>query len=832
MNLLQVLASVLTIATLVLGLVLSTIERCTAGSPPSLESITPPVATRGTEFTLRAIGSSLGDCQEVLFYSKGLESIEIKKVDDDTVDLRIQAAADCELRAHPFRLRSSNGLSEIRTITITPFPTIMENDQEEPQKIVGNQTVVGTLQSDDTDRFVIEAQAGDVISAEIVAMRLGVKMLDTELTLYGPDQSALLRVDDTPLLNQDPCLSFRVSKEGTYTLQISTVGSNADANSPYAMHIGNFPRPTMMVPLGGQAGSPMDVEWVGTYGSAGEPLRQSVILPASNDPIASYELSVLGSDGKRVYCPSSIPVRAVAFQNDVAIPNDVAFQDSATQPADSPSAQQPTVAPVAFHGSIDAPAKLDHYSFRLPHAGYFTAEVFAARLGSLLDSVIEVRDETNQRTIASGDDLNSHDPAVTFEGDPSHVYSVRIRDKRLKSGDLFVYRLEIRPYQPNLISFLPRRDKLSQAGQTVSLPRGNRTLAIMAVRRDGVDSSVRLSWDGMPSEIKTYEAEFDANTFARPVVLESAADAPLGAHLVRPNVQAGDVRGGFQQIVDLVNGPADALYTGIATDRLAVAITEPLPYSIELDEPSNPLSVDGTLELKVRVQRQPGFGSPIELRIPLLPEFVDAPAKVRVEPNQTEATITLTADERCYPQSWPLVVEAKIGSGRSESSTEQIGAIDRMPVAVPLTAPPVCSSLRNLKIISSPARGSVQPVAAECGQTITIPFRFDIDPEFAGELVAQLEGLPNRVTAKPISMGKDQRSVEFELQVSSDAPIGTFENLSVRLSGNRMDQSVSYSVSRKTVLVIAPLGKSYKDASGRPLSPLEALRQTRNRPGL
>jgi len=814
---LQRLASIPTIATLVLGLVLSTIERCTAGSPPSLESITPPVATRGTEFTLRAIGSSLGDCQEVLFYSKGLESIEIKKIDDDTVDLRIQAADDCELRAHPVRLRSSNGLSEIRTITLTPFPTIMENDQEEPQKIVGNQTVVGTLQSDDTDRFVIDAQAGDVISAEVVAMRLGVKMLDTELTLFGPDQSALLRVDDTPLLNQDPCLSFRVSKEGTYTLQISTVGSNADANSPYALHIGNFPRPTLMVPLGGQAGSPMDVEWVGAYGSSGEPLRQSVILPPSNDPIASCELSVVGSDGKPVYCPSSIPVRAVAFQNAVA---------------GSPSAEQPAIAPIAFHGRIDAPAKSDQYSFRLPHAGYFTAEVFAARLGSLLDCVIEVRDETDQRTIASGDDLNSHDPAVTFEGDPSHVYSVRIRDKRLKSGDLFVYRVEIRSYQPNLVSFLPRRDKLSQARQTVSVPRGNRTLAIMAVRRDGVDSSVRLAWDGMPSEIKTDGTEFDANTFARPVVLESAADAPFGAHLVRPIVQAGDLRGEFQQIVDLVNGPADALYTGIAIDRLAVAITEPLPYSIELDEPSNPLSVDGTLELKVRVQRQSGFGSPIELRIPLLPEFVDAPAKVRVEPNQSEATITLTADERCYPQSWPLVVEAKIGSGRSESSTEQIGAVDRMPVAVPLTAPPVCSSLRNLKIISSPARGSVQPVAAECGQTITVPFRFDIDPEFATELIAQLEGLPNRVTAKPISLGKDQRSVEFELQVSSDAPVGTFENLSVRLSGNRMDQSVSYSVSRKTVLVIAPLGKSYKDASGRPLSPLEALRQTRNRPGL
>lgn len=811
MNRLNGLSNIFAIAILLL----SPVGHGTAGSPPSLESISPPVATRGTEFTVRAVGSSLGDCQEMLFYSKGLEALEIKRIDNDTIDLRIHAAEDCELKAHPLRLRNSSGLSEIRTLTMTPFTTVMEQDQDEPQKIMGNQTVIGTLQSDDTDSYLIDAKEGDVISAELVAMRLGVKLLDTELTLFAPDKRILLRVDDTPLLNQDPCLSIRAAQSGTYTLQVSTVGSNADANSPYAMHIGNFPRPTLMMPLGGPVASPIEVEWVGAFGPTGEPLRQSVVLPPSSDSIAHFELSVLDRDGNRVYCPTSMLVRSVDFPT-----------------AESTSLDQPAVAPIAFHGRIDSQAKSNTHFFRLPHRGYFVAETFASRLGSLLDGVIELRDETEQRTIASGDDLASHDPAVTFEGDPDHVYSVRVSDKRLKWGEWFVYRLEIRPFQPTLVSFLPRRDKLSQAGQAVSIPRGNRTLAIMAVRRDGVDSSVRLGWDGLPSDIKMDSTDFAANTFARPVVLESAADSPLGGHLVRPIPQAGDFRGSFLQIVDMVNGPADALYTGIATDRLAIAITDPLPYSIELEEPSNPLCVDGTLDLKVRVQRQPGFSSPIEIRIPLLPEFVDAPAKVRVEPDQTEATISLKADGRCIPQSWPLVVEAKIGTGRSELSSEQIGSINPVPAAPPLTAPPICSSLRELKIIDNPARGTIQPIAAECGQTLSIPFHFEIEPEFATELVAELEGLPNRVIAKPVSVGKDQRTAAFELQVAPDSPVGTFNALSVRLSGTRMGQRVSYSVSRKTVLVIAPQGKSYKDATGRPLSPLEALRQTRDRSGL
>jgi hypothetical protein len=125
--------------------------------PPSLETLSPPVATRGSDVTIRAVGSSIGHCTEVVFYDPGLECFEIKKIDEDTLELRIHACENCELKPHPIRLRNANGVSEIRLLTITPFGVIDEHNSEEPQAIVGNATIYGTLQGDDTDVFVLFA---------------------------------------------------------------------------------------------------------------------------------------------------------------------------------------------------------------------------------------------------------------------------------------------------------------------------------------------------------------------------------------------------------------------------------------------------------------------------------------------------------------------------------------------------------------------------------------------------------------------------------------------------------------------------------------------------
>src|SRR5262249_53375400 len=98
-------------------------------------------------------------------------------------------------------------------------------------------------------------------------------------------------------------------------------------------------------------------------------------------------------------------------------------------------------------------------------------------------------------------------------------------------------------------------------------------------------------------------------------------------------------------------------------------------------------------------------------------------------------------------------------------------------------------------------------------------------------LVATLEGLPNRVHARHVTVAGDARRVTFELQLESTAPLGAFADLVCRLSGIMGGQDVTYCVGRGGTLRIEPPGKLVTDESGRALSPLEALRKARQDDG-
>ena len=225
-----------------LGVLLAACSICchAIAGTPSLEAITPQVGTRGSSFTLVAKGASLKDTRTVVFYDSGLRCDKIEAKNDDEIKIEIKAEANCTLGPHPFRLLTDEGFSELRTLTISPFPTVLENKEADAQSVQANTTIVGTLESDDVDVYQIQAKAGDRISAEAVAVRLGATLLDTVLTLRDPNGRVLLRVDDTPMLNQDPAFSVLAKEAGLYTVEITSAGANADVDSQYALHIGSF----------------------------------------------------------------------------------------------------------------------------------------------------------------------------------------------------------------------------------------------------------------------------------------------------------------------------------------------------------------------------------------------------------------------------------------------------------------------------------------------------------------------------------------------------------------------------------------------------------------
>src|SRR3954447_23340568 len=82
---------------------------------PKLASITPTGAQRGTEVELKLAGSRLDDTQELVFYEPGISVLKLDASKTNVVKAQIKIAPDCALGEHHLRIRTSGGVSELRT---------------------------------------------------------------------------------------------------------------------------------------------------------------------------------------------------------------------------------------------------------------------------------------------------------------------------------------------------------------------------------------------------------------------------------------------------------------------------------------------------------------------------------------------------------------------------------------------------------------------------------------------------------------------------------------------------------------------------------------------
>src|SRR5262245_43785482 len=148
---------------------------------PSVESASPGIGRRDSEFELKFVGANLADAEDVMLYSPGVACLGVKAVSDNELIARFRSASDCPLGSHAFRVRTKGGLSELRIFRITPFPLVAaEEPNESPdaaQPVAANVTITGVLESGDVDDFRLTLRRGDRLAAEIEAMRLGGRML-------------------------------------------------------------------------------------------------------------------------------------------------------------------------------------------------------------------------------------------------------------------------------------------------------------------------------------------------------------------------------------------------------------------------------------------------------------------------------------------------------------------------------------------------------------------------------------------------------------------------------------------------------------------------------
>ncbi len=768
-----------------LALLLASPDPALAESP-ELHRVIPQGAQRGTTATVQLQGVRLGDTMEALLFTPGFAVEEIKPLNDNAVEMRLSVAADCALGEHSLRLRTSSGLSELRTFWVSQFPIVQETEPnslfDQAQGISMNVTASGVITNEDVDFFKVSAKQGERISAEVEGMRCGVALFDPYVAILDSRRFELSASDDSALLLQDGIASIVAPEDGDYVIQVreSAYGGN-DACS-YRVHVGGFPRPRVVYPPGGKGGTELKVTFLG---DAAGPFEGTIKLPEikvdPENPFAPYI-----SFGHRIlpeqapwFSPSPVVVRASAF-DDVSEQEPNNARDQATLCA--------LGVPFGLNGIVDRAGDVDYFRFHAAKGQAFNVRAHAKSLRSSLDSVLWL-ENAGGGVLAYNDDSGGLDGAFDFTAPEDGDYFIGVRDHLNKGGPASVYRVELRVIGPSLNVNLQRFGRDSQARQVIAVPRGNRYAAVVRANRASFAGKVILEPVGLPAGMTATLPEIAGSVNECVALFEAAADAPLSGALAGLQARCDEVQpkvtGSYRYSVELVVGePNQTVYYRRGLDKLAVAVTREAPFRLEVEAAPVPLVQNGSMNLKVSAQRSEGFVAPILLRMLWNPPGVGSSPTVTINGDQSEALYPVNAAGNAECRSWQIAIlgEADTPSGRVLVST----GLTTLTVAPPFL---------ELKI---------EMAAIEQGKPGSVLCTLTHHQAFEGKARAVLYGLPHLVTTQVCELTKDDTQLVFPIQSDPTSPAGKHQQLFCQLFVPQNGTEILHNLGHYGVLRIDP----------------------------
>lgn len=795
-------------------LLAATASAALAGSP-RLFQLAPAGGQIGTSIDVEFRGRHLHEPRQVLFYEPGI-SVESLTVANSTYDAngkevpveegtlvraRLKIAPDCAPGPHGLRLFTAEGLTEYRRFFVSPYPIVNEvelppgptgkrnNTPETAMPINRNVTIHGRLNFDpaDVDVYRVEMKKGERLSTEIEGARLGIDrgLSDLHLTILDPDGNTLAAVDDSALFLQDPLASIVAEKDGPYYVAVRHCMYNGSGEQ-YRLHVGTFARPTGIYPAGGPAGQPLQVQVLG------DPLggwTQTVSLPTEPG-----DLPFLAVDPKtQLPAPSPNTLRVSPFPNVLE-----------QEPNDNPSSLSGSAVslPVAFNGIIQKPGDIDCFRFTAKKGETYRFHALAMALGSPLDPAIWIQPvgkgpiqrasdcRPNELGLPPTGGLNrmTLDPILTFTAPADGEYILGIQDERGEGGPDYVYRIEAQLDDNAVYTYIapePENIFQPQVRQSISVASGNRyttQFGIVSTSRP-FPGDLELVGLNLPPGVTLHAPKITPGMSRFPVVFEVAPGTPAHAYLldvaVRPvNGDAKLVSGYRQTIVANQYGNND-FYQHVPVSKLALAVTEPVKFSLEVEPPSSALVQNGELQLKFKVHREAGFDQPVTVQLEWRPNGLSTSVPVTIPGDKSEGTYLIGAARNASPGTYFLTLTAMSGGAR-QSFLEQT---NRSYVA---------SRPFTLRIAEPHLEARINRASVERGKTAVIVCKINHLQKFEGKAQATLARLPRGVILKdPIKeFTSEDKEISFTIEATQEALLGNYRGIVMDVTIMDRGQSV------------------------------------------
>jgi hypothetical protein len=711
---------------------------------PVLSAIQPRGAQRGTDAVLTFSGGRLSDAQEVLAHSPGIAVKKLEVVNDATLKVTVGIAPDCRLGEHAFRVRTATGVSDLRTFWVGALPVVEEvepnSEFDKPQPVPLNVTVHGVVQAEDQDYFVVECKKGQRLSVEVEAMRLGSAFFDPYVAILDAKRFEMVTGDDAALTGQDGGCSVVIPADGKYVVQIRESAFGGNGACQYRLHIGNFPRPTAVVPAGGKAGEELEVTFLGDPSG---PIKQKVKLPATAD------------DLYRLHCQTPEGLHPAGFKFRVGnLPNVIESGANVSVATATVGA-----APGAFNGVVSKPGEVDYFKFAAKKGEVYDVHCYARRIGSPLDPVLYVGNAQGGALVGN-DDAVGPDSYFRFAVPADGEYTLWVHDHLRKGGPDYFYRVELTPVAPSVTTTIPKVDgnnPSNQDRQTITVPKGGRYATLVIANRVDFGGLLAIGAEKLPAGVTLTAETMEPGLNVVPVVFAAAPDAPTAGHLSALTATHTDPNAPVpsKTAIDaaLVQGnPGQTVYTRYNADRTAIAVGEAAPYSIEVIEPKVPLVQNGAYNLRVVAKRAEGFKGPITVFPLWTPPGLGIQGSATIPEGQTECVLPMNAAPNAAARKWKTVVHAVADAGKGPVWTaSQLFAIEVSPPLVTLT---------------------MERPAVEQGASTQLFCKVAVAAPFDGKAKVNLIGLPAKATTQVVDITKDTKEFAFPITADKTTPAG------------------------------------------------------------
>lgn len=680
---------------------------------------------------------------------------------------RLTLPREAQVGIGALRVVTGEGVSNPILVMLDDLPTVAEaSDNHAPAQAQAIQiptAVDGQCDAVQEDLFRFQAAAGQRLSFEVVAQRLGSK-LDPMLRILSADGAEVARLDDAKGSGGDARFVHTFATAGDYLLALRDVRHAGGADYRYRLRIGSFPLITAVYPAGGRSGI------VSTFQLSSHAAEVSLPLVVTLPVVAVPSLVSLS-------VPTVENAGSGWFQVEASPGNETLEQE----PNDSLAEATPAQWPGAVNGRFDKTGDRDYFKFQLKKGQRLHSVAKTRELGSDCDLAMSLLKADGAPIATARQEAETVlDADIPEDGD----YLLQVEDLLVGGPPGHVYRVDVDETYGGF--------SLAAEQTQYSSPQGGTFVVKVLAQRRGYDGPIELTVAGLGDGVTLEGNKLQGAEALLKITLPS--DIPQGEvrlATINGTAKIGETTVSVQasQRAPLVAAFPNTLSFPTELERaIAIGVGPPFPPFFDLSVANSELifpQLVGVSSFDVNIARpNEAFKDPISIAVEGLPPEIQAEV-TPVEDGLKAIRVSLKgAADLPEREAIPIRI---VGTGRFQEQSRSV-------------------VLQNLTLrVTKPLAVSITmagPIVAGGMQQADVQLqRFGDDPQ---PVRLQVSDGPAGLSAPIfVSIPADASQIKIPLTADVSAPAGQFNNLIVVATTTVKGQNVSV-VSKPAAVEVQP----------------------------